>query len=89
MVKKCNFTINELDWINWPDYISRVFKNTPEIKYGNELHENIIGTDKKVILKADPNIAVWHIKSIEKQDNRWDLEMVISKVPKVIIYMTL
>ena len=71
-LKKCNFRTNELNWINWPDYISRVFKNTPEIKYGNELHENIIGTDKKVILKADPNIAVWHIKSVEKQDNRWD-----------------
>lgn len=70
-LEKCKFKTNEVDWINWPDYISRVFKNTPEIKYGNELHENIIGTDKKVILKADPSIAVWHIKSVEKQDNRW------------------
>ena len=73
-LKKCNFRTNELDWINWPDYISRVFKNDPyKIKYSNELHENIIGTDKKVILNADPSIAVWHIKSVEKQDNRWDV----------------
>ena len=73
-LEKCKFKTNEVDWINWPDYISRVFKNTPEIKYGNELHETIIGTDKKVILKADPSIAVWHIKSVEKQDNRWDIK---------------
>jgi len=73
-LKNYKFSINEVGWINWPDYISRVFKNTPEIKYGNELHEVIVGADKKVILKADPNIAVWHIKSIEKQDNRWNLE---------------
>ena len=72
-LKKCNFRTNELDWINWPDYIYRVFKNTPQIKYGNELHENIIGTDKRVLLNADPSVAVWHIKSVEKQDNRWDV----------------
>ena len=72
-LKKCNFRTNELDWINWPDYICRVFKNTPQIKYGNELHENIIGTDKRVLLNADPSVAVWHIKSVEKQDNRWDV----------------
>jgi len=70
-LEKCKFKTNELDWINWPDYICRVFKNTPQIKYGNELHENIIGTDKRVLLNADPSVAVWHIKSIEKQDNRW------------------
>ena len=73
-LEKCNFKRNEVDWINWPDYISRVFKNDPyKIKYSNELHENIIGTDKKVALNADPSIAVWHIKSVEKQDNRWDV----------------
>ena len=26
-----------------------------------------------VQLRADPRIALWHIKSIEKQDNRWDI----------------
>ena len=35
-------------------------------------HESVIGTDKKVMLQADPSIAVWHIKSVDKQDNRWN-----------------
>ena len=70
---KCKFKVNEFDWINWPDYICRVFKNDPNtIKYGNALHESVIGTDKKVMLQADPSIAVWHIKSVDKQDNRWN-----------------
>jgi len=70
---KYKFRVNELDWINWPDYICRVFKNDPgTIKYGNALHESVIGTDKKVMLQADPSIAVWHIKSVDKQDNRWN-----------------
>jgi hypothetical protein len=72
-LRKRNFKVNELGWINWPDYICRVFKNDPDvIKYGNELHENVVGATKPVQLQPDPSIAVWHIKSVEKQDNRWD-----------------
>ena len=72
-LEKYKFKTNEVDWINWPDYICRVFPNTPEIKYGNKLHEVIVGYKKRICLQADPSIAIWHIKSIEKQDNRWDL----------------
>mgnify|MGYP003635449719 FL=1 len=71
-LEKCTFKTNELDWINWPDYICRVFPNKPGIKYGNDLHEVIVGYEKRVCLQADPSIAIWHIKSVEKQDNRWD-----------------
>ena len=72
-IRKCKYRLNEVDWINWPDYICRVFKNDPGvIKYGNKLHENIVGATKMISLKPDPSIAVWHIKSVEKQDNRWD-----------------
>ena len=71
-LNKYKFRKNELDWINWPDFICRVFKNAENIKYGNELHENIVGAEKMVSLQADPSIAVWHIKSTDKQDNRWN-----------------
>ena len=70
---KCNFKVNEMDWINWPDYQGRVFKNDPEkIYYGNKLHENVVGLEKPVSLQADPTLALWHIKSVHKQDNRWE-----------------
>ena len=66
-LKKCNFVVNELGWINWPDYIGRVFKNDPTIKYGNKIHERIQGAKKQVQLEAKPDLAMWHIKSVEKQ----------------------
>ena len=72
-LEKSTFTVNELGWINWPDYICRVFLNTPEIKYGSELHENILGAKTVVNMNSDPSIAIWHIKSVEKQNNRWDV----------------
>ena len=70
---KYKFNVNEMDWINWPDYQGRVFKNDPEkIYYGNKLHENVVGLEKPVSLQADPTLALWHIKSVHKQDNRWE-----------------
>jgi hypothetical protein len=70
-LEKCTFKTNELDWINWPDYQGRILKNTSKIKWEKGLHEKIVGHEKGFILHADPSIAIWHIKSVEKQDNRW------------------
>ena len=70
-LEKCKFRTNELDWINWPDYQGRVFKNSEQITWGKNLHETITGAERIINLQADPSIAMWHIKSIEKQDNRW------------------
>ena len=69
---KHKFSVNEMDWINWPDYQGRIFKNDISIFYGNELHENIVGAKKPIAFQTDPRLALWHIKSIDKQDNRWE-----------------
>lgn len=72
-LNKMKFKTNEVGWINWPDYQGRIFKNAPgRIYYSRELHENIIGFEKRIILKPEPHIALWHIKSVDKQDNRWE-----------------
>lgn len=79
---KCNFKVNELEWINWPDYQGRIFKNIPyKIKYTNELHEMVSGATNQIALNPDPSIAIWHIKSVEKQDNRWDEGKYVSPKP--------
>lgn len=71
-LNKHKFHTNELDWINWPDYQGRIFKNTEKIKWSKGLHEVVSGTDKIVYIRTDPKLGLWHIKSIEKQDNRWE-----------------
>jgi len=72
-LKKCNFVVNECSWINWPDYIGRVFKNDPTIKYGNKIHERIQGAQKTIQLPPNPSLAMWHIKSVQKQNHQGDL----------------
>ena len=62
------FQVNEVGWINWPDYQGRIFKRDPTIKWGKNLHEKIEGAKKSIGLPSSPNNGLWHVKTIEKQD---------------------
>jgi hypothetical protein len=66
------FTINNCGWINWPDFQMRIFKNTKEIRYVDKIHERLEGFKNVIRIQPNPDIALWHIKSVEKQESRWD-----------------
>jgi len=66
-LQKCNFKINEAWWINWPDFQGRIFKNDPSIRWESGLHEKVMGAKKPIGLDQNPLIALWHIKSVERQ----------------------
>jgi hypothetical protein len=70
-IEKSNFNVNEMGWINWPDYQKRIFKKCEHITWSDTLHTTIVGSDKVIGVQADPRLAMWHIKSIEKQTSRW------------------
>tara|TARA_B110000285_G_C15131831_1_gene624105 strand:- start:1803 stop:2465 length:663 start_codon:yes stop_codon:yes gene_type:complete len=72
LFERMKLPMNEMGWINWPDYNGRIFKNIESIKMESELHERFKGADKIIRLEAKPSIALWHIKSVEKQENRWE-----------------
>ena len=65
------FNVNEMGWINWPDYQGRLYKNCEHITWTNELHTKLTGSSKVQGLVANPELALWHIKSMEKQESRW------------------
>ena len=65
------FNVNECGWINWPDFQGRISRNIPSIRWSNELHTKLSGSTKVSGLPAKPELALWHIKSIEKQESRW------------------
>lgn len=68
--KSMKFKTNEMGWINWPDYQGRFFKNNGKIKWSMGLHERLIGSEKVVQIQANPQWALWHIKSVQKQDKQ-------------------
>ena len=68
--KRMKFSVNEVGWINWPDYQGRYFRNNGKILWSLGLHERLIGSDKVAQLQAIPQLALWHVKSVEKQDKQ-------------------
>jgi glycosyltransferase involved in cell wall biosynthesis len=60
----------ENERVNWPDYQTRIYRNTPEIKWKNAVHEVIEGHKQFTVLPAVDELALIHHKSIERQENQ-------------------
>ena len=58
----------ELMAINWPDYQSRCYRNDPKIRWVNKVHEHIEGADRYTRLPAETIWALFHEKTIKKQE---------------------
>ena len=64
------FVINEAGWINFPDYQGRYYKNNGTIKWENDLHEKLVGSDNVAKVDAKPLVSLLHIKTVERQDKQ-------------------
>jgi len=55
-------------WVNFPDYQWRIWKNKPEIKWMNKVHEKLDGFTTFSHLPADTEaFCLYHPKTIQKQ----------------------
>jgi len=64
------FNLNEMGWINYPDYQGRYYKNNGKIKWENDLHERLTGSDDVARVDAKPLVSLFHIKTVERQDKQ-------------------
>jgi glycosyltransferase involved in cell wall biosynthesis len=60
----------ENERVNWPDYQTRIYRNTPEVKWKNAVHEVIEGYKQFTVLPAVDELALIHPKTIEKQEKQ-------------------
>ena len=56
--------------VNWPDYQTRIYRNSPDVKWRNTVHEVIEGYKQFTLLPAVDELALIHHKSIEKQEKQ-------------------
>ena len=56
--------------VNWPDYQTRIYRNVPEIKWRNAVHEVIEGHKQFTVLPAVDELALIHPKTIERQEKQ-------------------
>jgi len=67
---KWRWNVNERGWVNWPDYQWRVWKNKPEIKWKNKVHEVLEGHKEFATLPAEESFALYHPKDIKRQEKQ-------------------
>lgn len=56
--------------INFPDTQRRIYKNHPNIKWINKVHETLIGNQKWAILPSEYDWCLLHHKNIKKQEEQ-------------------
>ena len=69
-IKKWGWQVNEKGWVNYPDYQWRLWKNKPEIKWKNKVHEVLEGYKTFSALPAEPEFSLNHPKSIDRQERQ-------------------
>jgi len=61
------------NWINFPDYQNRIYKNNGKIKWKNKVHEVLEGYETISSLPQDKEWCLLHDKTIEKQEKQNEL----------------
>ena len=67
-ITQWHWQVNSQGWVNWPDPQHRIFRNKPEVKWVNKVHEQIVGWKTYAELPSeDDSYALYHIKDIDRQ----------------------
>ena len=69
-VTKWRWNIDDEGRVNWPDYQWRIWKNKPEIKWVNKVHEKLEGFKTYAPIPAFHDLALQHPKTIERQEKQ-------------------
>lgn len=69
-IQKWGWNVNENGWVNWPDYQWRIYKNIPEIKWKNKVHEVLVGYKTLSHLPSQEVYSIYHPKTINKQEKQ-------------------
>jgi hypothetical protein len=72
-IKKWGWKVNELGWINFPDYQTRLYRRTSDIEWQGKVHERIIGYNTLSVLPQDEEYCLYHHKQIARQEKQNEL----------------
>jgi len=72
-IKKWGWSQNEKGWNMWPDFQTRIFQNTKNIKWQGKVHERIVGFNTWTRLPEEEEWSLYHIKDVERQRSQNEL----------------
>lgn len=69
-IQKWGWRVNDNNWVNWPDYQTRIYKNTKEVTWMNKVHEKITGYSTFSNFPAEEQWSLYHPKGIKRQEKQ-------------------
>ena len=69
-ITKWGWNVNKDGWVNYPDLQWRIWKNKPEIKWKNKVHEVLEGFEYYTALPAVEQLSLYHPKDIKRQEQQ-------------------
>lgn len=69
-IDKWKWRVDERGWVNFPDYQTRIYKNTEDITWMNKVHERITGYDTFSNFPAEETWCLYHHKQIDRQEKQ-------------------
>lgn len=69
-IQQWGWNVNDSGWVNWPDYQWRIWKNKPEIRWINKVHERLDGFLSYASIPEYESLALRHPKTIERQEKQ-------------------
>jgi glycosyltransferase involved in cell wall biosynthesis len=69
-IKKWGWIVDDNQWVNWPDFQTRIYRNSPDIRWVNKVHERLQGHKEFAYLPMSEEYALFHPKTIKKQEKQ-------------------
>ena len=69
-INKWKWNVNEKGWVNWPDYQTRIYKNTEDVTWMNKVHERITGYSTFSNFPSEEHWSLYHHKQINRQEQQ-------------------
>ena len=69
-INKWQWRVDEKGWVNFPDYQTRILRNSPKITWTSKVHEVLTGHSNYVVLPAEEDYCLYHPKEIERQEKQ-------------------
>ena len=69
-IQKWGWQVNEKGWVNFPDYQGRIWRNRPNIRWKNPVHEVLEGYKEHTYLPMEEGFCFYHHKEIERQEKQ-------------------
>tara|TARA_B110000003_G_scaffold244279_1_gene253284 strand:+ start:928 stop:1554 length:627 start_codon:yes stop_codon:yes gene_type:complete len=69
-IKKWGWKVDEKGWVNFPDYQTRIYRNTEDVMWMNKVHERITGYNTFSNFPAEEQWSLYHPKKIDRQEKQ-------------------